>query len=192
MSVDETEIEIRFRLSEEEFNEIKIRLSEIAEFKKKSRQIDDYFSPSHRDFLDAKYVNEWLSIRRRDGTAKLNYKNWYLIKGSETGTHCDEFETVIENPEGLEKILHALNLRKLISVEKERHVYDYNSEFEIALDRVKGLGCFIEIEATKDFSSVEAARAKLFDFARLLKLDSKEPEKIGYPHLLLKMSGMIK
>ena len=192
MSINETEIEIRFRLSDDEFLEMKKRLSQIAEFKKKSVQRDDYFSPSHRDFLDAKHVNEWLSIRRRGDTAKLNYKNWYLMKDSESGTHCDEYETIIQNPEGLEKILLALNLRKLISVEKEREIYSYKGELEIALDKVKGLGCFIEIETTKDFGSVEKARAKLFDFAKIIKLDVSNPEKIGYPHMLLKRSGMIK
>ncbi|MBN2330360.1 MAG: class IV adenylate cyclase [Candidatus Aenigmarchaeota archaeon] len=192
MSFGNTEIEIRFKLSEEEFLQLRERLSKIAEFKKRSVQKDDYFSPSHRDFLDAEFVNEWLSIRRRGGKAKLNYKFWYLDKDSESGTHCDEFETDVENPESLEKIFAALNMRKLISVQKEREVYTYKGEYEIAFDKVKGLGFFMEIETIKDFGSVEKARAGLLDFAKTLKLDRLEPEKIGYPHMLLKMRGEIK
>lgn len=192
MSVGDTEIEIRFKLSEEGFLSLKEKLSKIAEFNRKSIQKDEYFSPSHRDFLDAPFVKEWLSIRRRDNNATLNYKNWHVPKNADSGTHCDEFETTVSNPEQLEKVLSILNMRKLAAVEKERDIYTFKDEFEIALDDVKGLGFFIEIETVKDFGSVETARDKLFEFARMIGLDISNPEKIGYVHQLLKKKGLLK
>ena len=84
-----------------------------------------------------------------------------------------------------------MNLKKLVVVEKQRQVYTYNSEFEIGLDSVEGLGKFIEIETTKDFGSVEKAREKLFEFAKFLGIDISKPDNRGYPSLMMKKKGLM-
>jgi len=57
---------------------------------------------------------------------------------------------------------------------------------EISLDIVKKLGYFIEIEAIKEFGSIEKTREKLFEFAKDLEIDLSKIEKRGYPLLLIK------
>jgi adenylate cyclase class 2 len=191
MAVNNTEIEIRFQLDERTFAAVKDRLKKNAKFVKSSQQKDDYFNPPHKNFLEPRFPFEWLSLRQRGGRTILNYKHWYP-ENVETTTHCDEFETEIKDSEKLLKLLVSLGFRKLITVDKEREVYNYGDEFEIALDTVKELGHFIEIESIKDFGSVEAARKRLFEFAKTLNLDSSQENKRGYSFALLEKKGLLR
>ena len=121
----------------------------------------------------------------------MNYKHFYP-ENAEAKTHCDEFETELGKSEQLEKLFSAINLQKLVTVEKERETYRFKDEFEIALDIVKDLGHFIEIEAIKNFGSVGAAREKIYEFAENLGIDVSKADKRGYPYLLMKKKGLIK
>ncbi|HDD45991.1 MAG TPA: class IV adenylate cyclase, partial [Candidatus Aenigmarchaeota archaeon] len=185
------EIEIKIPLNENTFSRVRSKIKRIAKFVKKTKQIDEYFTPAHRNFIRPKFPFEWLSIRRRGDKVILNYKHYYP-ENVEVTTHCDEFETEVKSHEALAKIFSALNFKKLVTVVKEREVYLYNDEFEIALDRVKELGYFIEIEAIKDFGGIKSAREKLFEFAKSLGIDISKTDKRGYPYLLMKKKGLIK
>lgn len=190
MAHNDTEIEIKIPLGEKDFLRVKERIQKEAKFVKKSSQSDEYFNAPNRDFLAPAFPFEWLSLRKRGGKAILNYKHWHP-ENAEIHTHCDEFETEINEPEKLEKLFFALGFKKLITVEKEREVYDYNGEFEIGLDAVKDLGYFIEIEAMKDFGDVKKARKKLFEFAAKLGIDTSKPDERGYPFSLMKKKGLL-
>ena len=186
-----TEIEIRFLLEKEKFLEIKEKLGKIAKFVKKTQQIDEYFTPPHKNFAEPEFPFEWLSIRKRGEKSILSYKHWYPENARLT-THCDELEVEIKSPEQMEKIFSALGFKRLVVNEKERESYIYNDEFEIALDIVKDLGYFIEIETIKNFGSVEKAREKLFEFAKSLGIDTSNPDERGYAFSLMKKKGLIK
>lgn len=191
MANNNIEIEIRIPLDNKTFLRVKEALQKIAKFGKISQQKDVYYTPSHRNFVVPKYPFEWLSIRERAGKNILNYKHFHP-ENVEVTTHCDEYETLIDNPEQIEKIFSALDIKKLVTIEKEREVYIFKDEFEIALDTVKELGNFIEIETIKDFGSVEEARKKLNEFAKSFGIDASKFDKRGYPYLLMKKKGLIK
>lgn len=190
MAHNNTEIEIKIPITEEIFSKLKKELPEMAQFEKTSKQVDTYYSPSHRDFLAVPYPYEWLRIGQRGGKTILNYKHYYP-ENVPVFTHCDELETVVDNPENLEKLFTIINLKKLVTVKKIRETYSYRDEFEIVLDSVEELGYFVEIETKKDFGSVERAREKLFAFAKQLGIDPKT-DKRGYPYLLMDKKGLIK
>ena len=133
-----------------------------------------------------------MRIGKRGDKTILNYKHWYIPEGGDTGTHCDEFETYINDSEQMKKIFSSLDFKKLITVDKEREVYVFKDEFEIVLDVVKDLGHFIEIEAKKDLGSVEETRKKLFEFAKNLGVDTSKLDKLGYPFLMMKKKGLVK
>ena len=191
MANKDVEIEIKIALDKGMLLKLKENLKNVAAFTKKSHQTDEYFTPAHRNFVEPKFPFEWLSIRKRGDKTILNYKHWHP-EDAEIRTHCDEFETETENSEQLNKMFAALNFKKLVTVEKEREVFVYNDEFEIALDAVKELGYFIEIEAIKDFGGIEATRKKLFEFAKNLGIDGLKTDERGYPYLLMKRKGLIK
>ena len=187
---NDIEVEIKLPLDEKGFARVRERLQKMAKFIKSTSQVDDYFTPAHRDFVAPKYPFEWLSIRKRGDKFILNYKHFHPEE-AEAKTHCDEFETEVGKADKLEKIFSSLNLRKLATIDKQRETYDLNGEFEIALDTVKELGHFIEIEAMKDMGGVAATRAKLLEFARFLGLDPANEDKRGYPFLLMRKKGLL-
>jgi len=188
------EIEIRISLNKKSFLNLKKRLRKIAKFKQKSHQVDDYFTPFHRNFVKPKYPFEWLRIGKRGNRNLITYKHFYP-EYADYHTYCDEYETKIEDANSLKKIFSALNFKKMITVDKKREVYNFKDEFEISLDEVKNLGYFIEIEAKKDFGGVRKTRKNILRFIKSLGLKSfKENKEIskGYPYLLMKKKGLIK
>ena len=191
MANNNIEIEIKIPLDNETFLKVKEKLNQIAKFQKTTKQSDAYFTPAHKNFVEPKFPFEWLSIRKRSNKIILNYKHYYPENVQET-THCDEFEAEIKEQEQIEKIFSALNFKNLVTVEKEREVFVFNEEFEIALDKVKGLGYFVEIESIRDFGSVEETRKKLIEFAKIVGVDVSKIDKRGYPFLLMQKHGLIK
>ncbi len=170
---------------------IKEEVNKIAKFEKKSRQTDFYFTPIHRNFVEPKFPFEWLSIRKRAGKNILNYKHFYP-ENAEITAYCKEFETEVKDSEQMAMIFSALNLKNLITVEKERELYIYKDEFEIALDSVAELGNFIEIEALKDFGGINKTKEKIVEFATILGINASKADKRGYPFLLMRKKGLIK
>jgi len=122
MAQNNQEIELKFKLDEKEFLEIKEKISKIAKFVKNISHKDEYISPPHRNFLKPKYPYEWLSIRERGNKAILNYKHFYPEE-TEVHTHCDELEFEAENAEQLRQLFSALNFKTNITVEKQREVF---------------------------------------------------------------------
>lgn len=191
MAHNNIEIEIKVPVNAATFLRIKEELCKIAKFEKKSQQTDFYFIPAHRNFVEPKFPFEWLSIRKRAEKSILNYKHFYP-ENVEATTHCKEFETEIKDVEQMTMIFSALNLKNLVTIEKEREIYIYKDEFEIALDSVKELGNFIEIETLKDFGGIEETRKKIIEFANNLGINTSKADKRGYPFLLMKKNGLIK
>ena len=188
------EIEIRITLDKKSFSDLKKKIKRIANFKKKSHQVDDYFTPLHRNFIEPKYPFEWLRIGKRGNQNLITYKHFYP-EYADYHTYCDEYETNIEKGRALKKIFSALNFKKLITVNKKREVYNFKNELEISFDEVKNLGYFIEIEAKKDFGGILKTRKKIFEFIKNFGFKSfKEDKEIskGYPYLLLKKKRLIK
>jgi len=191
MAQNNQEIELKFKLNENEFSKIKEKISKIAKFIKTSSHKDEYICPPHKNFLAAKYPYEWLRIGQRGNKTILNYKHFYPEE-IEVHTHCDELEFEAENAEQLRQLFSALNFKTNITVKKQREVYNYNEEFEVALDTVEELGCFIEIEALKHEETVKKTRERLFEFAKSLNINIETSDKKGYPHMLMKLKGLVK
>ena len=182
--MEEVEIELKFPLenAEELIEELK-KIAEVEEIYQK----DTYFIPPHRDFLKQSPISEWFRIRETKEGVNLNYKNWHNKEDSQA-ISCDEFETNFEDINALKKILQSLNFKEIIVVEKERNNWNHNNTI-ISIDRVTGLGDFIEVEADGEFENIEKAKEHLHNI--LSELNAKVGEQIfkGYPHLVLEKEG---
>ena len=146
-------------------------------------QEDIYYVPAHRDFLEPAIVSEWLRIRKTDKKASINYKLWLPI-GAEVATHCDEYESVVEDSVALEKIFAALNMKQVVTVKKERSTW-LLEDVEIALDTVEGLGTFIELEAKSESEDIENIHAHLQKVLQMLEAETLPQDRRGYPYQLL-------
>lgn len=190
MAHNNVEVEIKLPLSKQQFLKIKKKLEKIAKFVKSSHHEDDYYTPSDRSFLEPKYPYEWLTIRNRDGAVKFNYKHWYP-EGVKYTTHCDEYEVGVGDGNLLAKILKALRFKKFISVEKKRLVFNYKGKLEVALDEVKNLGYFIEVEAMDDLGGPNNTHKELVKFTKSLGLTGTKTVPGGYAAELMRRKGLL-
>jgi len=54
------------------------RLDSIAEKESNDEyQKDIYYSPAHKNFLDARPISQWLRIRQTREYSSINYKHWH-------------------------------------------------------------------------------------------------------------------
>lgn len=178
---NDIETEIKIKILKEEFQKIEIFMKNNAQFLKNSNQMDTYYQPTHRKFLNdgEEMINEWLRIGIRGNKKILNYKNWY------NNMYCDEYEVEIDNEENLDKIFKILGLEKIAVVHKVRSTYFYLNKYEIALDYVKNLGYFIEIEVKNYDEELVKEYDKLLKLAKDLNLNLNHIDKRGYPYHLI-------
>lgn len=136
------EIEIQVKVE----NIIPLRqfLSKKAKYSGSNYLVDRYYTPKHRDFLKKKPVSEWLRLRESDGKSSITYKYWYY-KPNGKSTHADEYESKVDDIDQLQMIFKAIDCKLICTIDKTRETYQYQ-DYEIALDSIKELGDFVEVE----------------------------------------------
>lgn len=185
--MENIEVELKFPLLNTQ--DLIKKLNSITQpIKEGDYQKDIYYIPTHRNFLDKKPVSEWLRLRESNKGTSLDYKKWYNENGNKT-VSCDEFETKIENIEALKRIFKNLNFKEIIIVKKLRSIWNYKNT-EIAIDKVKELGYFIEIEAKGNFANIEKAKKHLYEILKELGAEVGEQDFEGYPYKILKKKGL--
>ncbi len=101
---------------------------------------DVYFNSPMRNFAE---TDEALRLRRHsDGTVVLTYKGPRL---GGKGKTREEINVVVGDFNAMYEILRKLGFVEVARVVKKREVYVYEN-FTISLDKVEGLGDFVEIE----------------------------------------------
>lgn len=158
-------------------------LGKNAEFKSEERQVDEYFTPAHRNFLAERPVREWLRLRDENGKFSVNYKNWHFDSNGKTSS-CDEFETRVEDSAKLRSLFAAIGIKPVVKVDKARRKWHYEN-YEIAVDSVEGLGEFVEIELRGSSADPKQVTDGMMDFLRQRGVGKIQRNYQGYPFLLL-------
>ena len=83
-----------------------------------------------------------------------------------------ELEVKVSDEKVLEEILDKFGLKKLGLIDKFRETFNLN-EFEICLDKVKGIGTFVEIETDGDESNWQKKQKDCIDLLKKLGLTEK-------------------
>jgi adenylate cyclase class 2 len=124
-------------------------------------------------------------LRDANGNFSFNYKEWNFDENNH-GLYADVFETKIENLKMAEKILASIDAKPIITVEKNRKVYNYK-DYEVSLDSVKGLGDFVELEyiGKRDVAEHKEIVAEMVKFLKDTGCGRLEVNNSGYPELLL-------
>ncbi|MDO8498490.1 MAG: class IV adenylate cyclase [bacterium] len=180
--MEDTEIEIQVNIKK--IQPLLTFLKKKGQFKGKKRQVDTYFIPAHRDFRAQRPINEWLRLRDTEGKFSINYKNWHRDEEGKS-THCDEYETKVEDLKKLKKIFQVLDFEEIVEVDKERATWVYK-DYEIEIDKVKGLGDFVEIEyiGKKAVDPKNAAR-EMIQFLKDLGCQGVRLNQQGYAFINL-------
>ena len=180
-------IEVEIKIKVDSLEEVKKKLSECGKLIKSIRQIDEYYIPCQRDFFANKpYPVEWLRLRINPDKTIFEYDKSVNKRADGLQDYAEEYETEVSRPEELRKILEFLDFKKVTTIDKQREYWDCGN-FEVALDDIKGLGVFVEVEAKGDFKNAIEARKNCMEFSRILGVEvyGKDLIKKGYPELLL-------
>lgn len=180
-------IEVEIKVKVDDLTEIREKVAKIGKLVKAIKQIDEYYTPLHRDFFAQKpHPTEYLRIRTNPDKVVLEYD--VSINKREDGDYdyAEEYETEISNPEELRKILNFLDFKKAVTIKKNREYWQCGG-IEVALDEVKDLGSFIEAEAKGDFKGDKEAKKACIDFLENLGFKDVEKNQIkkGYSELFL-------
>jgi len=178
-------VEVEIHVQVENIRKLLAFLKKNGKFLEKKHQVDKYFTPAHRDFTSERPINEWLRLRDSSGKFSINYKNWHQEKDGRDH-YCDEYESTIENLEQLENIFKAINTKPLVIVDKLRKAWLYK-DFEVAIDSVKGLGDFVEIEykGINQKKKPSEITKEMVGFLKGLKVGEISRNYSGYPFQLL-------
>ncbi len=150
------EIELKFKIDEKVKKEIMAFLSGVATKTVSLHQVDTYYIPFFKNFeVDGK-TRECVRIREEGEKLILGYKK---IHYEADPVYCDEFETIIDSKDAMEKILFALGFEVQMVIDKERESY-FHAELEFDFDTVKGLGDFMEVEVKGEDATLD----KIFAF----------------------------
>ncbi|MFC1790838.1 class IV adenylate cyclase [Patescibacteria group bacterium] len=176
------EIEIKVKI--EKYQKLIAFLQKKAQFVSKKHQVDEYFTPQHRNFLSPRPVKEWLRLRKSKDEFYITYKKWHYTKSGRTH-YGEEQEVQIGNLERLREILKALNFESVVTVDKQRQVWTHQN-WEICLDEVKGLGNFVEIESKGKSTKKPAEITKeMISFLKEIGCGEIERSYDSYPFQLL-------
>jgi adenylate cyclase, class 2 len=177
---DNIEIEVKFPLYNKD--DVATYLNSNAQVKKMDvTQIDTYFTPAHKNFLEKEFPFQWLRLREAKGKTILNYKHFFP-ENVKNIDYCNEYE--IEVTENIKHIFQAMEMKELVKVEKKRSTWQLGN-VEVAIDEVTGLGPYIELEMTSYVQDTQIAKQNLYSLLKTMNAQIGDEDYRGYPFLLL-------
>ena len=178
------EVEQKYRAADHD--EIARRLQELG-FQSAATvtQVDTYYAHPHRNFAE---TDEALRISRVNNENFITYKGPKIDATTKTRREIElSIASGAEGAERCDEIWRALSFTLVREVTKTRQIYRVSQakhEIEIAVDSVKNLGNFVELEIVIDEQSeLDAAREAVAALAEELGL--KDIERRSYLELLL-------
>jgi predicted adenylyl cyclase CyaB len=177
------EVEIQVKINNPAEAERKIR--KVAKYIKTSKQTDRYFNPPHKNYFAIDPALEYIRVREEKNKNSFEYQ--YLVFDKKDPyklitTH--EYGINVEKPLDLAKILEKIGLKLFMIVKKERKYFDAG-KFLVMIDKVKGLGIFMEIEAKKIIKNEENTKNLCKKLLDDLKIEyTLKHKQGGYPRML--------
>ncbi len=176
--------EIEVQLKVENIKPLVKLLEKDGKFLGEVRQVDEYFTPVHRNFADKDPIEEWLRLRKSNDKFSITYKNWHYDSNGRSEFFADELETSVGDTNAIKKILSALDFKPLVTVKKIRKIYLYQ-DLEITLDTIDNIGDFIEVEWKGGKIKPEKALLEIRKFLDGLKLGKLLCNNVGYAYMAL-------
>ncbi len=154
--------------------------------------IDEYYYDPKRETLKPDKNNQLshcLRLRSKNNEYSITYKD--DVFENNKWLYSNEYETKIESVEMLRQIFERLGLKKFIEINNEKDIYK-SSKYEIALENVKDLGVFLEVEyCTNEDVDVNKIREEIKDFMKDLNLNISEELNMGKPEMFLRKNNII-
>ena len=178
------EVEQKFRVTDPAALEARL-VGLAARFREPVEQVDRYFAHPCRDFVK---TDEALRLRRVGDDVAATWKGPRIDSASKTRRELElglaQVPPLPGGPRGgpatldrWTELLEALGFRRVRDVSKRRRaarVPWQGTEVEAALDRVEGIGDFLELELQAAEGEVPLATACIESLARTLGCDAQE------------------
>ena len=190
------EVEIKVRISNPELMRIKFKKNQGV-YKFSLVHEDTYFNMP-KGLRDFKQTDEALRLRKslkfnineNNKDQEIEYFLTYKGKKIDISTKTrEEIDLIIEDLEKMKKILNILGFQKVLTVKKERELYEFefkNYSIEALIDYLPILKQhFIEVEyLTDSLEKIEESQKILFDFLNLLGIKKEESISKSYLELI--------
>ena len=187
------EVEIKFPVADPRAVEARL-VALYARFRDPVEQVDRYFAHPCRDFAR---TDEALRLRRDGDNVAITWKGPRIDAATKTRREIELPLAAAVDPADPRhpadatirqwgELLESLGFRPVLTVAKRRRparVPWQGTEVEVAIDRVAGLGDFIELELQASQGEVPLARAVIESLAR--ELGCTNAERRSYLELLL-------
>jgi adenylate cyclase class 2 len=147
-------------------------------------QLDRYFAHPSRDFAR---TDEALRIRQVGPRCYVTYKGPKIDLVTKTRREIElPLSASADAVAEWTSLLEVLGFRRVAEVRKQRlpaHIAWQGGDIKIALDRVVGVGNFVEIELTASAEGLERAKSRILSLAAAIGLS--HAERRSYLELLL-------
>ena len=183
-------LEIELKAWTEDLDLVRARLEALGRKLAKSGRVvvkeDVYYGPAGADPRALDWRRDRLvRVRRTESGAVLTAKRKEIASGVETS---EEIEVGVDDPDAAARFLDYLGYRPFIAKKKETRAYAWSEEITVELNRVEGLGYFVEVEALVPESAtpveVEAARGRVRSVLSELGIAADRIEPRPYMDLL--------
>jgi adenylate cyclase class 2 len=146
----------------------------LGKFIGRERKIDDYYTLENLK----NYPKKSLRIRKVDGYHIVNFKQPAGYRGGIWAKKEVEFK--VSNIGDFLRLIGDFGFKKWLTKEKECEIFDIRKNFQIELNRVKGLGWFIEVEYLAEKKDIAKARKEVYDILKKLGYSKSDAIKEGY------------
>jgi adenylate cyclase class 2 len=183
------EYEVENKFAVDDFTEIADGLAELgAAFEEPVEQVDMYFAHPLRDFAR---TDEALRIRRMGDTNLITYKGPKIDGATKTRVEIElPLGPGADRTRQYAQLLTVLGFEPRREVQKRRVCGRFQWQgwsVSVALDDVRQLGKYVELELNARLEQLDGARAVLLELASHLGLPG--PERRSYLELLLEADG---
>lgn len=147
-------------------------------------EVDRYYAHPSRDFAK---TDEALRVRRKGGKHFITYKGPKIDATTKTRQEIElplgEAEGTATAWNGLLEALHFAPVADVRKLRRKAFVSWEGRTVEVSLDRIEGLGDFVELELVVDKAELETAKAVIASLA--VRLGLSQSERRSYLELLL-------
>ena len=162
------------------------------EFVGEKQTIDVYYYDPLRDNLKPdvnNQINECLRLRTKGNQSFITYKVDHFDDNA-IWLYSDEYETEVKDLKQVQSIIELLGLKKLLTIDNKKTIYKTDI-YEIALEEVKDLGNFMEVEfCTNEDVDIISVKNEINKFIDNLNIKVSEELNMGKPEMMLKKMGV--
>ena len=183
------EIEILVELHSN-INETKEILSKFK-YVGKARTIDTYYYDPLRNNLKPdknNQLDECLRLRKKGKNNYITYKVDHFE--GKKWIYSSEYETKVDDIKTTSKVFSLLGLKKLLIIDNTKTIYK-TDKYEIAIEEVKDLGNFLEVEYCTDKDvDIHKIKNDIQRFIDDLGLKVSEELNMGKPEMIIRKNNI--